>query len=168
MSERKLSEISIVRQLAGHTAQRVTRRVITALQQLTDCKLSGDDSLLENAWDEICAQVQAEQSLYWDAYVETVRAFLRSELKNLAALEREALWLQTKQGNDLGLRRRRKARAISRLQRRHRRISFARFRARESRPLVKLSHPRLSRMVRINGLDGHQNHPMNLTVITPL
>lgn len=51
-----LSESAIVRVVADQAAKRVTRKTITALQQVTDT-LSGDDSELETAWDEICAQV---------------------------------------------------------------------------------------------------------------
>lgn len=97
---KRLSEIEIARQLAAHTAKRITRRTITALQRLTDCKLSGDDSMLANVWDEICAQVQYEESLAWDVYLETVTAMLSGEVDGLAAHEREALWLQTEQGSD--------------------------------------------------------------------
>lgn len=100
MSAKKLSEIAIARQLAEHTAERITRRVIAALQRLTDCQLSGDDSSLENTWDEICVQVQYEESYAWDVYLETVKAILGGDVEDLAAHEREALWLQTEQGSD--------------------------------------------------------------------
>ena len=96
----RLSERAIACQLAKHTAARVTRRVITSLQRLTDCKLSGDDSRLENIWDEICVQVQGDTSYAWDAYLDTVTAFLTTEVKGLADYEREALWLQTEPGTD--------------------------------------------------------------------
>ena len=100
MSDRKLSEANIARQLAEHTAKRVTSRVITALQRLTDCKLSGDDSVLENTWDEICVQVQFEESFAWEAYKETACAIIGGEVENLLPYEREALWLQTEPGSD--------------------------------------------------------------------
>ena len=61
---------------------------------------SGDDSGLENVWDEICVQVQDQESVVWDAYEDTVRMLIRSDLKHLSALEREAIWLQTDRGFD--------------------------------------------------------------------
>jgi len=97
---KRLSESGIVRQLAEHKAKHITRRTIAALQRLTDCKLSGDDSVLANTWDEICAQVQGEESYAWDVYVETMKAILAGDVEELASYEREALWLQTNQGSD--------------------------------------------------------------------
>jgi hypothetical protein len=35
--------------------------------------LSGDDSELKTTWDEICAQVQYEHSIFWETYDEIVR-----------------------------------------------------------------------------------------------
>jgi len=65
-----------------------------------DAKLSGDDSELANPWDEICAQVQYEQSIFWDAYQETMEAFIGGEVQALQPFERAAIWLQTSQGED--------------------------------------------------------------------
>ena len=100
MMTKTLSENGIARQLAEHTAKRITRKAIAILQGLTDCKLSGDDSTLENTWDEICVQVQGEESYGWDVYEETIETMLESEIAKLAPFEREALWLQTEQGSD--------------------------------------------------------------------
>lgn len=61
--------------------------------------LSGDDSGLLNTWDEICAQVQGDQSVFWDAYEDTVDSVILNELQKLPDLELQALWLQT----DVGL-----------------------------------------------------------------
>jgi len=95
-----LSEIQIVRDLAEATAKRVTRRAILALQRMTDCLGGGDDSELKNTWEEVCVQVQFEQSVMWDAYEQTMCAFLAGGVELLRTHEREALWLQTPQGED--------------------------------------------------------------------
>jgi len=92
----------ITRQLAEDIARVVTRRAILGLQRLTDCLGSGDDSELKNTWDEICVQVQSDQSVMWGAYEETSRAFLLGAIERLKPFEREALWLQTEQGQDWG------------------------------------------------------------------
>lgn len=81
-------------------AKRLTSRVIRKLQRLTDCRLSGDDSVLNNTWDEICVQVQFEESIFWDVYVKTAYAILTGEVACLPAREREALWLETEFGSD--------------------------------------------------------------------
>jgi hypothetical protein len=67
-----LTETSIVRATAEDAATRVTRKVVRALQKMKHT-LSGDDSELKTTWDEICAQVQCEESFFWDTYEATVR-----------------------------------------------------------------------------------------------
>jgi hypothetical protein len=94
-----MSESAIVREVAEKAARRITRKVIGALQKLTNT-LSGDDSELKTVWDEICAQVQLEQSCYWDDYIETVKQIVPVQLEKLAKNEREAMWLQTHNGID--------------------------------------------------------------------
>lgn len=94
-----MSESTIVREVAQKAARRITRKVIAALQQMTDT-LSGDDSELKTTWDEICAQVQHENSSNWDAYDETVRGIVKAHIARLSKQEKEAIWLQTEAGTD--------------------------------------------------------------------
>jgi hypothetical protein len=94
-----MSESAIVRAVAQKAARRITRKVVASLQKMTDT-LSGDDSKLRNVWDEICAQVQHQDSFYWDAYDETVRGIVRAQLAHLSKDEKEAIWLQTEAGLD--------------------------------------------------------------------
>ncbi len=54
----------------------------------------------KNVWDEICVQVQFEQSFYWDAYEQTVWQLAAAFVEELPAHEREAIWLQTPEGDD--------------------------------------------------------------------
>jgi hypothetical protein len=98
MSE-TLSERNIVRAVADAAAWRIARKVIGALQRMTHT-LSGEGSELTTTWDEICVQVQTEESLYWDAYDATARALVDSYVDELPKHEREALWLQTDAGGD--------------------------------------------------------------------
>jgi hypothetical protein len=58
------------------------------------------DSELKTTWDENGAQVQYEESFYWDAYDQTVRMTVASHIAKLLKHEREALWLQTAAGSD--------------------------------------------------------------------
>jgi hypothetical protein len=93
------SEKDVLRKLANEIANRIIRKTISALQQVTDT-LSGDDSELINAWDEICVQVQHEHSFYWDVYDETARSFIRAYVEELKDYEELALWFQTDHGWD--------------------------------------------------------------------
>ncbi len=63
--------------------------------------LSGEDSGLETTWDEICVQVQGDQTAYWDAYEAAMRDAVLGVLPYLAATMREVLWLHTSQGWDV-------------------------------------------------------------------
>ena len=95
-----LDEFHIVWRLAEAASKQVCRRVIRSLQEMTDGLHSGDDSCLTNAWEELCVQIQYEQSFYWDAYEKTVRLELAQEVEKLPVYEREAIWLQTREGKD--------------------------------------------------------------------
>jgi hypothetical protein len=95
-----LSESPIVWNLAEAICQRVSRKTIRALQKMTEGMQSGDDSVLVNVWEEICVQVQGEESVLWDAYDVTVKQMLSGELAKLPVYECEAVWLQTLEGQD--------------------------------------------------------------------
>ena len=92
---RTLSEGAVVRELADQICRRLTRRVIATLQKLNNGLLSGEDSGLENTWDEICAQLQFEAAFTWEAYDQTVKGLPESAVEILPPHEREAIWLQT-------------------------------------------------------------------------
>jgi hypothetical protein len=94
----ELSEWRIVRRLAEQVCKRVTRKVIRALQGMNDGLQSGDDSGLINTWEEICAQSQVGESDLWEAYDETLIQVLSNEVAKLQEYERDAVWLQTPQG----------------------------------------------------------------------
>jgi len=94
-----LSESAIISAVAQQAAQRITRKVVAALQRM-NITLSGDDSGLKTTWDEICVQVQYEESFAWEVYDETVRGIVDEYVRELPKHEREALWLQTEEGID--------------------------------------------------------------------
>jgi hypothetical protein len=95
-----LTEHSIVRQLAEHVARRLTQRAIEELQEMTDTLGSGEDSGFENIWEEICVQVQHDESVMWAAYVETMEGMLLGLVEEMPNHEQEALWLVTDQGEE--------------------------------------------------------------------
>lgn len=92
-----LSESGIVKAVAKQAIQRITRKVIADLQRM-EYTLSGEDSELKTTWDEICVQVQYEQSFAWDVYDDTVKATVGACICNLPVYEQEAIWLQTEPG----------------------------------------------------------------------
>ena len=82
---------------ADHLCRSVAAKVISDLQEITD-RLFGDESGLENLWEEICVQRQADLSVAWDTYEETVSALIEAHLEDLSGLDREAIWRQTDAG----------------------------------------------------------------------
>jgi len=63
----------ILAAIAWRACERISRAVIGALQKTTEGMQSGSDSGLKNIWDEICAQVQRQESALWEAHVDTVK-----------------------------------------------------------------------------------------------
>lgn len=92
-------ESEVVTKLASEVCQKLERRAIRLLQG-NKFTLSGDDSPLTNIWDEICVQIQSEESVSWDVYEETVQAIAEGFVEELPPHEREAIWLQTDEGID--------------------------------------------------------------------
>lgn len=90
----KKREKEILKPFAVDIAKQISEKCITYLKGLT-ATLSGDDSELKNVWEEICVQVQHEHSLYWDAYDETVRSFVRGHINDLQNHQQKALWYQS-------------------------------------------------------------------------
>jgi len=76
--------------------------MIDSLKKMKDALHSGNGSGLENTWDEICVQVQYEQSIYWDAYDSTVWQMVEAEVEKLSPHEREVIWLQTPEADRWG------------------------------------------------------------------
>ena len=90
----KKKEREILEPFALDIAKQISGKCISYLKELT-VTLSGDDSELKNVWEEICVQVQHEHSLYWDAYDETVRSFVRGHVAELQYYQQKALWYQS-------------------------------------------------------------------------
>ena len=91
----------IVRQVADAVCKRICWRTIRACRKIEPA-LFGDDPVLGNAWEDICAQEQqADRSLVWDeTYGATLRAIIEGELGKLDEATRWAIWHQTDAGCD--------------------------------------------------------------------
>jgi hypothetical protein len=98
----KLSNNKILCTLGENASQRIVRKVIRNLQELNDTNalLSGENSGLANTWDEICVQLQGEESYFWDAYEDMIESSTRYFVGKLPDYEREAVWLLTAEGED--------------------------------------------------------------------
>lgn len=97
--DQAISETAIVRDLAEKLCHRLARSTIRALQGM-DAKLSGDDSVLAHPWDEVCVQVQYDESIYWDVYKETIESLVAGAVEELLPFEQHAIWLQTPEGEE--------------------------------------------------------------------
>jgi hypothetical protein len=62
---------------------------------MTECRLSGDDSILKNVWEEFCVQLQGEHSVFWSTYEDTIRIIVEGHVAELPRFEAEAVYLQT-------------------------------------------------------------------------
>ena len=93
------AERNIIQAFAEEILQNITRRSISGLQKMT-ATLSADDSGLINTWDEICVQLQHQESYYWDTYDQTARAWISGHIEELKEHEKLAVWLQTEEGLD--------------------------------------------------------------------
>jgi len=89
---------SIIAGIAKIECLRISKKIIRALQRLSDGMQSGDDTPLKNIWDEICVQVQYEESVMWDAYLSTVSQIILPEVEKLDEHTKQAIWLQTNEG----------------------------------------------------------------------
>lgn len=96
-SPRKLTESTIVQDLGESVFERVKKAVIQTLDSM-EGGLSGEDSGLSSLWEELCVQLQHEQSIFWDMYERTVCETVEGEVAQLPPFEREALWLLTDEG----------------------------------------------------------------------
>lgn len=90
----------LISKLAKTECKRISRKIMRRLMQMDGEMQSGDDSSLKNLWDEICVQVQGEQSIFWSEYLDTVQPLLLLELKKVNVDIKQSIWLQTDEGFD--------------------------------------------------------------------
>ena len=95
-----ISQDHIISEIAAKECERICSLTIRELQGRTEGLNSGDDSGLKNIWDEVCVQVQHDQSLLWDYYVEDISIIITELLKETPEFLLEAMWLQTEAGWD--------------------------------------------------------------------
>lgn len=92
----------ILRENAENTTNGIIKNVIREFQNMKGdaFTLSGDDSGLENTWDEICVQVQAEEFVTWNIYENQIELSIQSKVEDLDFDEAFAIWLLTDKFDD--------------------------------------------------------------------
>jgi len=85
---------------AGKIAGTVVEYAVRRLKRMTDCRLPGDDPDLKNVWEEICVQVQGDESMSWHDYVELIESILIPAVDALDAIEQRIVWLATAGGQE--------------------------------------------------------------------
>jgi hypothetical protein len=91
---------TIISKLADRQCKWICEDTISFLQKTTEGMQSGEDSSLKNLWDEICVQVQFQESMLWDYYLDYIQTIISKQLKGLNAITRYAIWLQTEAGEE--------------------------------------------------------------------
>ena len=86
-------EASVLRDYLNGEFSRIAKAVVRDLQGIKTT-FSGEDSVLENAWDDICVQRQGEESFLQDAYDDTVRQCISWRLNKLPRDLRSFMWFE--------------------------------------------------------------------------
>ena len=69
-------EQHIVAAWATQLTDKIIHDAINTLTEMDSTAMLSGDSGLKNVWEEVCVQVQDEQSFFWDTYVETMESLL--------------------------------------------------------------------------------------------
>lgn len=93
-------EQHLVAAWASQLSDKLIKDVIQSLEAMDSQEMLSGDSGLKNVWEEICVQVQDEQSFFWETYVETIESLLAGYLEMLDTNARIALWTLTEGGRD--------------------------------------------------------------------
>jgi hypothetical protein len=88
----------IIASIGQREGQRLANKVRRKLQSMTEGMLSGDDTCLKNIWYEVCVQVQGGESFFWESYEDVIDRLIRSYVDKLTPDIRQAIWLQTDNG----------------------------------------------------------------------
>lgn len=94
-------EEQIVAAFANKISEQIATGAVRSLKKMnSDNEMLSGYSGLKNVWEEICVQVQGEESFYWSAYIDVMERMLYSSLERLLPHEQIALWVVTDEGWD--------------------------------------------------------------------
>ncbi len=85
---------------ASQLSETLIKDAIQSLEEMDSQEMLSGDSGLKNVWEEVCVQVQDEQSFFWETYVETMEGLLAGFVELLDASAQLALWTLTESGRD--------------------------------------------------------------------
>lgn len=88
----------IIREIAEIESKKIVRKIILFCQKNTQNLLSDEDSGLKNIWDEICVQMQYQESTFWEWYLIFIESYIMEEVKKLNIVIKKTIWLQTMEG----------------------------------------------------------------------
>jgi hypothetical protein len=91
-------EKHLVAAWSSQLSDKLIKDVIQSLEAMDSQEMLSGDSGLKNVWEEICVQVQDEQSFFWETYMETIEGLLTGYVDMLDANARLALWTLTESG----------------------------------------------------------------------
>ena len=93
------SEHDVLKKFANEIAERVSRKAMKALREITAINIEAD-SELKNVWEELCVQLQVGQFYFWDSYDEMSHEWVCKYVYELKEHEVLALWFQTEEGRE--------------------------------------------------------------------
>ena len=91
-------EGAVLRAFAQETASCVSKRTIAMLQKVEATPYFGKGKGLKNAWDEVCVQLQYDQTFLFKVYKEVMAMIVAKQIRDLKRHEKLALWFQTYEG----------------------------------------------------------------------
>jgi len=95
--------MTIEDKLIHYWSQQVTKKITDEIQLFLENQhdmTSGDASCLENNWEEYCLQVQYEESIAWDTYMDHIESLIKRFYEELPIGEQFTLWLETDDGQE--------------------------------------------------------------------
>ena len=93
------TEADVLKCFSDEIKGRILRKSIRDLWTIKDT-LSDEESKLDNAWEEICVQLQDEESVFWEAYEQQAEITILHHIRELKEYEFLALWFQTVEGRE--------------------------------------------------------------------
>ncbi len=91
-------EQHLVAAWASQLSDKLIKEAILSLEAMDSQEMLSGESGLKNVWEEICVQVQDEQSFFWGTYVEIMEELLAGHVEMLDVDARLALWTLTNSG----------------------------------------------------------------------
>jgi hypothetical protein len=86
---------TIIKGVSDISCNKITGRVIRFFQKMKEGMQSGVDTRLKNVWDEICVNVQEEESILFSCYLDTARKYIHNEVEKLDECIKKTIWIQT-------------------------------------------------------------------------